>query len=211
MAEATKFCTTCETSKSLDEFHRAKTKSQGRAQKCKECQRAYHRRRYLANREAILARTGEYQRADPERTRNYSRKYHGQNREKRRAYANQYRASDPTRTVAQAAAFRARHPDKSRRDQHRRRAMLNQVAHDPAVTVDAVRQRDGDSCCYCPTLMTFDCPNQYNPRRATLEHITPVSRGGGHTFDNVALACRACNISKRNSLPIWEWVGRTVK
>jgi 5-methylcytosine-specific restriction endonuclease McrA len=33
----------------------------------------------------------------------------------------------------------------------------------------------------------------------TLDHITPLSKGGTHTTDNLVLACSACNSSKYNN------------
>lgn len=35
----------------------------------------------------------------------------------------------------------------------------------------------------------------------SIDHIVPRSRGGGHSWDNVAAACRACNLSKRDRTP----------
>jgi len=37
--------------------------------------------------------------------------------------------------------------------------------------------------------------------RATLDHIIPLSRGGTHTYDNVAAAHWLCNMDKGDSLP----------
>lgn len=219
MVQPSKVCSTCGVDRPLDEYHRQSGRPDGRRSNCKACvkaytasrkdeRRAYHRSYYLANKETILARTSAYQ-ADlpPERSRGYSRKYHAANREKRREYSKHYRAADPERTRAQAKAFRERHPDKARRDQHARRASMARVDHDPAVTIEALRERDGEFCCYCSRLLDFEA-DQYAPNRATLEHITPISRGGHHSFENTAVACRSCNVSKRSSLFLWEWVAR---
>lgn len=32
----------------------------------------------------------------------------------------------------------------------------------------------------------------------TIEHITPIARGGGHDIDNIDFAHRICNSSKGN-------------
>ena len=40
-----------------------------------------------------------------------------------------------------------------------------------------------------------------------LEHVEPLSRGGEHTPDNLAWACRACNLAKGDCF-ILEWVWR---
>ena len=45
---------------------------------------------------------------------------------------------------------------------------------------------------------------------ATLEHRTPISRGGGHTDANCALACWRCNISK-GSMTEAEWEAKQGK
>jgi 5-methylcytosine-specific restriction endonuclease McrA len=34
----------------------------------------------------------------------------------------------------------------------------------------------------------------------TYDHITPASRGGLTTFDNICLACRTCNEFKTNTI-----------
>lgn len=39
-----------------------------------------------------------------------------------------------------------------------------------------------------------------DPMSASLDHITPLSRGGAHTLDNVQLAHLACNIRKNNKV-----------
>lgn len=53
------------------------------------------------------------------------------------------------------------------------------------------------------------CGNRINKRlrgdswmRATLDHIMPLSRGGTHTYDNVAAAHWICNMDKGDSLPL---------
>ena len=48
-------------------------------------------------------------------------------------------------------------------------------------------------CVYCGTTENL-----------SIDHITPLSKGGTHTTDNLALACRSCNSSKNNnSLIYW--------
>ncbi len=49
-------------------------------------------------------------------------------------------------------------------------------------------ERDGYQCEYCRKQLTRFT--------ATLDHITPVSQGGGNEYDNVITACRECNSRK---------------
>jgi hypothetical protein len=57
-----------------------------------------------------------------------------------------------------------------------------------------VADRAGHRCEYCHAPESiFNFPFE-------VEHIVPVSRGGGDEPDNLALACRACNLRKSNTL-----------
>ncbi|WP_419841497.1 HNH endonuclease [Candidatus Poriferisodalis sp.] len=52
----------------------------------------------------------------------------------------------------------------------------------------AVFARDAYRCQYCGT------------RAECIDHVHPRSRGGEHTWENVVACCRACNVSKGDSL-----------
>ncbi len=58
-----------------------------------------------------------------------------------------------------------------------------------ALSRRAVFARDDHQCQYC------------GGNADSIDHIVPRSRGGGHSWDNVAAACRACNLSKRDRTP----------
>lgn len=45
-------------------------------------------------------------------------------------------------------------------------------------------------CCFCRRLLT--------PTTATLEHVVPLSRGGGWALDNLRLSCEPCNTQRGN-------------
>ncbi len=49
------------------------------------------------------------------------------------------------------------------------------------------------------------CRKKLSVRRGTLDHLTPKSRGGRSTKENLVVACRTCNIAKGNLL-LSEWV-----
>ena len=52
----------------------------------------------------------------------------------------------------------------------------------------------GRRCVYCASPLTSDS--------ATLDHVIPVSRGGGHAPGNLVIACQACNQLKGDALPL---------
>jgi hypothetical protein len=59
---------------------------------------------------------------------------------------------------------------------------------------EAVRRRAQGLCEYCHTAEQW----QYVP--FTVDHVVPVSQGGGGSLDNLALACVHCNRRKADRL-----------
>ena len=57
------------------------------------------------------------------------------------------------------------------------------------VTRRAVFGRDGHRCQYC------------GGPAESLDHITPRSRGGDHSWENVVACCRSCNVRKGDRTP----------
>jgi 5-methylcytosine-specific restriction endonuclease McrA len=58
-----------------------------------------------------------------------------------------------------------------------------------ALSRRAVFARDDHRCQYCGGVAD------------SIDHIMPRSRGGEHAWDNVAAACRPCNLRKRDRTP----------
>lgn len=48
------------------------------------------------------------------------------------------------------------------------------------------------------------CGHRFSPGALTMDHVTPLVRGGRTTRGNCVPACRACNRMKSN-LPAEEW------
>jgi 5-methylcytosine-specific restriction endonuclease McrA len=53
----------------------------------------------------------------------------------------------------------------------------------------AIFARDDHRCQYCGTMAD------------SIDHVMPRSRGGQHTWENVAAACKPCNLAKRDRTP----------
>ncbi len=51
-------------------------------------------------------------------------------------------------------------------------------------------------CYYCHQTFPF--------KELTMDHLVPLTRGGRSTRDNLVPSCKACNIRKKNMLPL-EW------
>jgi len=58
-----------------------------------------------------------------------------------------------------------------------------------ALSRRAIFARDDHRCQYC------------GDRADSIDHVLPRSRGGPHTWENVAAACRPCNLGKRDRTP----------
>ena len=58
-----------------------------------------------------------------------------------------------------------------------------------ALSRRAIFVRDEHRCQYC------------GARADSIDHVLPRSRGGAHTWENVAAACRPCNLGKRDRTP----------
>ena len=58
-----------------------------------------------------------------------------------------------------------------------------------AMSRRAIMARDGHACQYC------------GAPADSIDHVLPKSRGGMHVWENVAAACRTCNLRKRDRTP----------
>lgn len=158
---------------------------------CRECERIRNR--------AWLA-------ANKERRKQYKAKWEAENQERRAKRHKEWaRENNEQRTVKRRAWLRANPklesswPSSSQearrmRQQLRRSRMRNAGIND--LTFEQVWQmvEDQQYCCaYCdqPFYGEFE-----------IDHMIPISRGGAHTWSNVAVACMPCNRSKNAKTPL---------
>jgi 5-methylcytosine-specific restriction endonuclease McrA len=83
-----------------------------------------------------------------------------------------------------------------RRTYYNRRAGLRACAAEP-ITKSLLVSTYGHLCYICGVPLTLDT--------MTIDHVTPLSRGGAHTLKNVRPACKRCNCRKYNR-PLSEFV-----
>ena len=83
---------------------------------------------------------------------------------------------------------------------HRERARHYGVEFEPGITIAKLIERDGNACalCGCATDKNDREWGTLGPRYPTIDHIVPMSAGGGHTWKNVQVACALCNSKKRD-------------
>ena len=90
-------------------------------------------------------------------------------------------------------AWKKANPGKKRAQKRRRKAAKRGTSTVDKVDEKKIYERYKNTCVYCGA--TEDL---------TLDHVVPLARGGAHSEENLAVACRACNSSK-NATPLAEW------
>lgn len=94
---------------------------------------------------------------------------------------------------------RAKIYHRGRRDSHRHRAVKYGCVYDSSVTLAKLIKRDGLRCALCGKMCD---PNDHSwskysgPMYPSIDHIVPMSKGGGHVWNNVQVAHIICNSEK---------------
>lgn len=97
------------------------------------------------------------------------------------------------------AKRKARQRDKQKwgsRRHHVDRARRNGLPRDYSIRPIKLFNRDGWRCRLCGRHTPKHLNGKQQPRSPTIDHIIPIAHGGGHTWDNVQLACHECNMKK---------------
>jgi 5-methylcytosine-specific restriction endonuclease McrA len=156
----------------------------------RECKRRYRER----NRERLRAKGREYAkrryREDPghaDYQRDLQRKRRLETPEKVREADRRSYVKHAAKRCEKSRRWREAHPDKVGEFRDRRRTQKLQVPYEPVRRL-AVYKRDGGIC--------HICGKDVDPSRFHVDHIVPLSRGGRHTYANVALAHPRCNYRK---------------
>lgn len=172
--DCTRICTRCGKRLPIAMFDRDKFASKGRKSKCKKCR---------SSQMHVLYESEKYEKCS------HQRRY-------RLAHLDEVRLSDRHRYERD----KEKRIDLAKEAVHIRRARISAGLFDKGITRRKLRDRDGDRCCYCGVKMRFRAVRhgQYDPILATIEHVTPISKGGMHTWDNVRLACWECNVKQGN-------------
>lgn len=77
--------------------------------------------------------------------------------------------------------------------------------HDTDISLERLFKRDGGICYLCGRMCEWDDGAERDGTfiagdcYPSVDHVIPVSKGGTHTWDNIKLAHRSCNLAKRDS------------
>lgn len=211
--EEKKTCPKCGIEKLLlVDFQANRKKKDGRQAYCKDCTNKQSAAWYAANREKRLMSVAGYREANQEvlnaKARAYWREYKERvalglapprtyNPQKNSESNKRWRAKNPEKCKAYNAKRQRDKPEISRARCAKRRALLRgyRGKHYTAQDVRDLLKEQKAMCAYCSTSIT----GGYQ-----IDHIIPLSRGGGNGRDNIALTCPSCNHRKHNKTPD-EW------
>jgi len=159
---------------------------------CKRCYNHQWREDHLEyqrqwgekNREHKAEYNRRWREANPE----HKKEYDSQWRKAHAEYSGQWHEANPEYNRQWAEANR----EKRREQEHRYRARKNGAAVGP-VNEAAVYELYNRTCVYCGATQNL-----------TLDHVVALADGGTDCQDNLVVACRRCNSSKRaKSLEDW--------
>lgn len=151
---------------------------------------------YTANKERILEKAREYRQANKERLHEHRRKYDKANRERIRERNRAWRNANKETANESTRRWRANNPDKVGAATARR-AKAELEGNATPKLIEAKWEAGNKTCILCgePINPTLKAP--HNASR-TIEHLTPIARGGRHDLDNIDFAHYGCNARKQD-------------
>lgn len=160
--------------------------------------RQYQRSRSKAQKNAIAARCRE---ANREKINERERQRNKANPENSRAACAKWRLANLERERERKRQYTIDHPERNRARARRRRARLMEaVGSHTEQEIQLLLEKQLGICADCRRKFTKLLP-------PTLDHVTPLSRGGSDSIENLRWTCKPCNSAKYNKMPE-EWAAR---
>lgn len=216
-----KTCYNCHVEKSLSEFHKDSSRKDGAQRACKACSKLLAAKRNIEksdqikasqaryrseNKESIAARQKELRAINKDVLRERRVKHYAENKEALLAVNAKYRAENPEREKARNAKWAKANPEKCAAKTRRRRALKlkadgSHTKHD----IERLFFLQKGKCASCTIKLIKSGKNIYH-----VDHIMPLTKGGGDGPDNLQLLCPGCNIKKNAKDPL-DWANENGK
>lgn len=152
------------------------------------CHRHYSAAHYRDNREQHRVAMSAYRALHAEEARERSRKWREADPERAREAVRRYASENREHLKAKRREYRNKNRDLIRALNNRRKALKRNA---PINDLTGIQWREikaayGQRCAYCGK----------RPKKLTMDHVVPLSKGGSHTASNILPACGPCNFSK---------------
>lgn len=218
IADIPKRCPRCGETKTLADFNRDRSSSDGRFPYCRECGKAIDQEKYWRDPQKQRMRRDDYRKADPERhrrqtadlyqkhrtvVREKAKEKYWANAEKARTYAREYWRANSERLLAlERARYEA---DPARRRAYMAEWRQRNITHRRALErIHTARRRgllrdqtvekvDVNAIIARDGLDCHICGKPVPRDKVSLDHLIPLSHGGPHVAWNLSIAHRPCN------------------
>ena len=197
-------CSKCGTIKPLSDYSRDKKAKDGHFAACKECEKIRRAKWEAQNGDKIKAASKVYIETHKEEIRKRNQRhyqenhdYHIQrkrkyNKEKRKQIAQhkqKYYVQNRERELARCKKWAKENPEKAAQ-KTMKRAAIKKSRTIGCVDYTKILERDGYVC--------HICGGNVPPEELHFDHIIPLSRGGVHSEENIAVSHAVCNMRKSN-------------
>jgi hypothetical protein len=185
----TRKCTKCGEIKDIEEFHK-------KQHMCKICKREHDRNYRENNKESIRLMKITYYNANKPKINEYRKQQHLNNKEEDNNRSKIYREQNKDVLKLKAKEYEKNpiRKEKKLKYYHNRRTRYNNTPCTLTLLQwEKILKSQNNKCAMCGKRF---CKS----RKPEKDHIIPLSRGGGLTFENVQALCHSCNSSKNASL-----------
>lgn len=153
-----------------------------------EVRKKYLAKYYQDHKEYCDKQKLEWARDHRESTRASYKKHYEANKEKIIAKTAEYAKEHPDIKIKSVRKWQKNNPEKvlaifKRREMRKRNVEINDLTIEQW---EEIKIQFNYLCAYCGR----------SGFKLTMDHISPISRGGNHTVNNLVPACRSCNASK---------------
>jgi 5-methylcytosine-specific restriction endonuclease McrA len=160
-------------------------------EKLREKHNASSRADYQKHKDRYKANAKKWAENNSERRKEIVTKWGLNNPERKREFSNAYYENNKERVAVVHREYLKNNPDVRKERNKRRRARERGASVELFKSIE-IYKRDGWICQLCKKKVNkrFTYPN---PWSASIDHIIPLSKGGGHSRDNVQMAHLICN------------------
>jgi 5-methylcytosine-specific restriction endonuclease McrA len=189
-----KSCPRCEQEKPESDFYKNKSTKDGLTAYCKVCTKAYQKKEYAENsevRERKKQHAKHYKLENRPRYNQLARQAYAENKEAEQERSRQKRADRTPEQLERYQQYRRDYAAKNRQainDKAAKRRARKKTRYVEDVCRYELHARDKGLCQYCQESVAVEYMH--------IDHQTPLSRGGEHSYDNCVTSCASCNLHK---------------